>query len=155
MFAPEPARATREIRRVLRAGGRAAIAVWGARERNPWLGLVVDAVSAELGRPVPPPGVPGPFALDDADRLAGLLEDADLSDVAVSQLPVPMRVASFDEWWARTCALAGPIARILSSLPDEAAAALHDRAREAVRPYETVAGLEFPGVTLLATARRF
>jgi ubiquinone/menaquinone biosynthesis C-methylase UbiE len=154
MFVPDPARAAREIARVLRRGGRTAIAVWGPRERNPWLGVVLDSVSAQLGRPVPPPGVPGPFSLDDAGELARLLDDAGLGDVAVVDLPVPMRVASFDEWWARTCALAGPLSQVLASLPAEAAQALRVRAREAVRPYEAAAGLEFPGVTLLATARR-
>src|SRR2546421_1554246 len=39
MFAPDPARAAGEIRRVLRPGGRVALAVWGPRERNPWLGV--------------------------------------------------------------------------------------------------------------------
>jgi hypothetical protein len=116
---------------------------------------VLDSVSAQLGRPVPPPGVPGPFSLDDADELARLLDDAGLTDVAVEEVPVPMRVASFEEWWARTSALAGPLAAILSSLPEEAEQALHARAREATRPYETSeGGLELPGVTLLATARR-
>jgi enediyne biosynthesis protein CalE5 len=116
---------------------------------------VLDSVSAQLGRPVPPPGVPGPFSLDDADELARLLDDAGLTDVAVEEVPVPMRVDSFEEWWARTSALTGPLAAILSSLPEEEAQALRDRAREATRPYEASEGaLEFPGVTLLATARR-
>jgi ubiquinone/menaquinone biosynthesis C-methylase UbiE len=155
MFAPDPARAACEIARVLRPGGRAAIAVWGPRERNPWLGVVLDSVSAQLGKPVPPPGVPGPFSLDDAEELARLLDDAGLTDVAVEEVPVPMRVDSFEEWWARTSALAGPLAAILSSLPEEAALTLRARAREAASPYETSSGgLEFPGVTLLATARR-
>jgi SAM-dependent methyltransferase len=153
MFAPDPARAASEIRRVLRPGGRVAIAVWGPRERNPWLGVVLDAVSAQLGKPVPPPGIPGPFSLEDSDRLAGVLADGDLTDVAVSELSVPLRAASFDEWWTRTSALAGPLAKMLASLPEEAARALRARVRDAAGRYETSAGLEFPGVTLLAAGR--
>ncbi|HUP74067.1 MAG TPA: hypothetical protein VM282_13590 [Acidimicrobiales bacterium] len=65
-----------------------------------------------------------------------------------------MRVGSFDEWWARTSALAGPLARLLAALPAEAADAIRLDARQSVRAYETADGLEFPGVTLLATARR-
>jgi SAM-dependent methyltransferase len=153
MFAVDPAQAAREIRRVLRLGGRFAVAVWGPRERNPWLGIVFDAVSAQLGRPVPPPGIPGPFSLADAAGLASLLSDAGLAEVVVSELPVPMRAASFDEWWTRTAALAGPLAKMLASLPEEAAHALRARVREGSARYETSAGLEFPGVTLLAAGR--
>jgi enediyne biosynthesis protein CalE5 len=154
MFAPDPAGAAREMARVLRPGGRVALAVWGPRERNPWLGLVLDAVSAQLGKPVPPPGVPGPFSLDDGDRLAGLLSDATLDGVTVSELAVPLRARSFDEWWTRTSALAGPLASMLAALPDEARRSLRDRARAAIGDYETPDGIEFPGVTLIAVARR-
>jgi SAM-dependent methyltransferase len=154
MFAVDPARAAREIRRVLRPGGRFALAVWGPRGRNPWLGVVFDAVSAQIGRPVPPPGIPGPFSLEDSDRLSGLLSDAELADVVVSELGVPLRAGSFEEWWTRTSALAGPLAKMLASLPEDAAQALRARVREATGPYETPSGLEFPGVTLLASGRR-
>jgi SAM-dependent methyltransferase len=153
MFVPDPAGAAREIQRVLRPGGRFAVAVWGPRERNPWLGVVFDAVSAQIGTPVPPPGIPGPFSLDDSDKLAGLFSDAGLSDVVVTDLPVPLRARSFDEWWERTCALAGPLAKVLGSLSEEAAQAIRIRAQKAVRAYETPTGVEFPGVTLLASGR--
>lgn len=74
--------------------------------------------------------------------------------MAVTELPAPLRAASFDEWWARTTALAGPLARMLAGLPEDAAQAVRTRARAAARSYETPAGLEFPGLTLVASARR-
>src|SRR5207302_248902 len=110
MFAVEPARAAGEIARVLRPGGRVALAVWGPRSRNPWLGIVLDAVSAQLGVPMPPPGIPGPFSLDDAHGLAALLSDAGLADIVVSEIAAPMHADSVDEWWTRTSSLVGPLA---------------------------------------------
>ena len=154
MFALYPARAAREIRRVLRPGGRAALAVWGPRERNPWLAIVFDAVSAQLGAPVPPPGVPGPFSLDDPAKLARLLTDAEFADVTVTEVPVPLRDTSFDAWWTRTSSLAGPLAKRLAALPEGAQRALRARLTDAVRPYQTPAGLDFPGVSLVAAGRR-
>lgn len=144
-FATDHGRAAAEIARILRPGGRAALATWGPRERNPWLGLVLDAASEQMGHPVPPPGVPGPFSLSDADELRDVLTSAGL-DVSVTEVDVPMRVGSVDEWWTRTVALAGPLAM----LPDDAKAQIRAHAQEAALPY----GLTFPGVSLLAAARK-
>jgi hypothetical protein len=107
-------------------------------------------VSAQLGAPTPPPGVPGPFSLDDSDRLLRLLSDAGLKEVEISELPVPYRATSADEWWTRTCSLAGPLAQKLAALPAPAAQALRDRACEAIGAYQTADGLEIPGVSLIA-----
>jgi ubiquinone/menaquinone biosynthesis C-methylase UbiE len=154
MFALDPEAAVREIARVLRPGGRVALAVWGPRLRNPWLHVLFETVSAHLGEPVPPPGIPGPFALDDPSRLGGLLAGAGLTEVVVEEVETPLRDPSFEQWWTRTAALAGPLAGRIAALPPSARAALEASLREAVRPFSTSAGLEFPGVSLLAGAHR-
>jgi hypothetical protein len=115
---------------------------------------VFDAVSVELGTPVPPPGVPGPFSLDDAGRLEALLADAGFSAVDVQEVSTPYRATSVDEWWNRTIALAGPLAQRLATLPEPVAQALRERARKAIGGYATPTGLEIPGVSLVAAATR-
>jgi ubiquinone/menaquinone biosynthesis C-methylase UbiE len=154
MFAVDPAAGAREIHRVLRPGGRVAIAVWGPRERNPWLGVLLDAVSAQVGRPLPPPGVPGPFALADAGRLGALLAGAGLEAVGVSEVPVPLRAPSPEAWWARGITLAGPVRGLLERMSDAERGAVRARATGEIAAHATEDGLEIPGVALLATARR-
>ena len=65
-----------------------------------------------------------------------------------------MQVGSFEEWWSRTRSLAGPLTTMLAALPDDAKQAIRARAEAAVGAYETPSGLEFPGVSLLASGRR-
>jgi SAM-dependent methyltransferase len=154
MLVADPGRAIEEIARVLRPGGRVALSVWGPRAENPWLGIVFDAVSAQLGVPMPPPGLPGPFSLDDRDRLAGVLAVPSLTAVEIHDVETPYIAGSAEEWWARTAALAGPLAQRLATLPQPAVQALFARAREGVRPYETTAGLSIPGLALVGAAQR-
>jgi ubiquinone/menaquinone biosynthesis C-methylase UbiE len=153
-FAVEPVRAVREIARITRPGGRIALAVWGPRARNPWLGTVLDAASAQLQRPFPPPGMPGPFALEDAGEVDTIVRAAGFVDVAITELSVPMQAKSFEEWWRRTSGLAGPLSSVLAMLPPDAAEALQERAREAAVPFTTAEGLAFAGVALVASATR-
>jgi SAM-dependent methyltransferase len=148
MFAADPARAGQEIARVLRPGGRFALAVWGPRERNPWLAIVFDAVSEHVGMPVPPTGIRGPFSLSDAGELRAAL--APFVDVAIEEFEVPLRAGSFDEWWARTTALAGPLAQLLTQLPE---AEIRARARDRVHAYLKPDGLDVPGMSLVASGR--
>ena len=98
--------------------------------------------------------MPGPFALADAGALHALLVDGGFADVAVSELSVPERAPSFDEWWMRTAALAGPLSMILAPLPEPAKDAIAERLRETTTAYRTPRGIELPGLALVAAGRR-
>jgi len=154
MFAVDPGLAAREIHRVLRPGGRFVAAVWGPKIDNPWLSVIFDAVTAVIGITVPPPGMPGPFALADASRLTEVVEAGGFQDVEIETIPVPLRMPTFDAWWQRTTAIAGPVAAMIAHLDPATASALEDHVRSAVQPYATPAGLDFPGLALLVSARR-
>ena len=80
--------------------------------------------------------------------------DAGLVDVAVTDVSAPVRAGSVDEWWQRTSALAGPLAQRLASLSKDAQAALRGRVDAAIAPYVSAGGLDFPGLSLIATGRR-
>lgn len=154
MLVADPTGAAREARRVLRPPGRAVFAVWGTRAANPWLGILLDAVGAQLGAPVPPPGVPGPFSLSDEGALARVLTDAGFSDVAVDEVATPMDVKSFDEWWTIVPSLAGPVAALLSSLPDDATSAIRAEAEQALAGYATGSGYSIPGLSLVGVGHQ-
>jgi SAM-dependent methyltransferase len=149
MLVADPAAAVREAHRVLRPTGRAAFTVWGPRRRNPWLGLLLDALTAELGVPVPPPGVPGPFSLEAPGALDDLLVAAGFSHVAVREVATPMPVASIDQWWSVVPSLAGPVAGLLASLPAERVAAIRAHAESALAEFVASDGYDVPGVSIL------
>jgi SAM-dependent methyltransferase len=153
MFAFDPKHAAREMYRILRPTGRVAIAVWGPRRDNPWLGLLLDTITEITGIVVPPPGVPGPFALSDTDVLRRLFIDARFIDVTVDRVATPLRAPSFDAWWQRNLTLAGPVVAILNGLDDETRTRLRSAVHTAVSAYETDGALELPGMALVLTAR--
>jgi len=154
MLMPDPASAVREARRILRPDGRAVFTVWGPRQRNPWLGLLFDAITAQLGMPIPPPGVPGPFSLEARGALDALLLAAGFTDVAVREIPTPMHTASVEEWWTLVPSLAGPVAQLLASLPAEVTAAIRAQVDTAIADFASPNGYELPGVSLLGSGRR-
>ena len=94
------------------------------------------------------PGGRGPFSLSDAGELRGAL--APFADVAIEEVEVPLRAGSFGEWWARTTALAGPLAQLLVQLPE---AEVRVRARDRVHAYLGPDGVDLPGMSLVASGR--
>ena len=105
----------------------------------------------------PKPATPDPMSalsLGDDGKLLAALSGGGFADVEVEEVEVPWSGADFEEWWERTTALAGPVAKLLAAQPPEVVEAIRDHARTTLSEYETADGLEIPGLTLLGTARR-
>ena len=129
MLMADPAAALAETRRVLRPGGRLALAVWGAPERNPF--FAIAAISLVQRGHIPRPSrqpAPGPFSLASAERTEALLRGAGFDDVRTEEVPVRFDVPDVDEYLGVIADTAGPIGLALRGL------AAPDRARSRQRP---------------------
>jgi SAM-dependent methyltransferase len=138
MFLTDPEAGVREIRRVLRPGGRFATAAWTTAEENPWS----SAVGRVLGETTEP-GAPGQFALGAEGRLRDLLEGAGfVEDIEVDAVDVTLE-ETFEDWWRRTTAM---------SRSGAALRGREDEVRAALAPYERDGLLRLPGRTWVAAA---
>jgi SAM-dependent methyltransferase len=155
MLVPDPERAAAEIARVLRPRGSVAVAVWAPRERNPWLGALLDAVGTHLGAAVPPPGVPGPFSMSELGAVRRVLASGGLLNVTVEEVAVPLAATSPQEWLDAVIGLGGTVRQLLASLPPQTVEAIRGDAIAAVAPYARNGGaVEIPGAAYVASARR-
>jgi SAM-dependent methyltransferase len=153
MLTVDPEAAAREIRRVLRPSGHAALAVWDLRERNPWATLPSNAL-LELGLAEPPdPNLPGPFALEAEGRLGELLEDAGFVDVEVIPVSVARRYASADEIVAESADVSPSFSTHWRKLgPDDQARVTAHIAAAATQFTSEDGTVTVPGVSLVARA---
>jgi SAM-dependent methyltransferase len=153
MLLVDPEAAAREIRRVLRSGGRMALAVWDSAEDNQWATIPGQAL-VKLGHATPPdPTGPGMFVLAAPGRLQELLESAGFLDVHVDRIDVDRPYAHVDRYLEETADLSGIFSDALSGLSEAQREELRSEIVALVTPFTSPDGsLRLPGRTLVASA---
>lgn len=150
MFTLDAGAAVREMRRVLRPGGRAAVAVWDVAEANPWA-VTPRRAMVDLGHleDVDPPG-PGMFSLADRERLALLFREAGFVEVTVDAIELAEEYPDVQTYLEQTADISTVFGRCWRPLSADERAAVVARVAELTRPFQDGERLVLPGRTLVA-----
>jgi SAM-dependent methyltransferase len=153
MLMPDPAAALAESRRVLRPGGRLALAVMGGPAQNPWASSVaMSIVGLGLIPPIDPNAPAGLFSLADHDRLRDLLVRAGFDDARIEEMEFHLRFSDFEDYWSFCREFAGAVAILLRSFSDEERAAVREATERAAERFRTDQGYDLPGLSINALA---
>jgi SAM-dependent methyltransferase len=152
MFFGDPAAAFANLAHATRPGGRLVLLVWQAFERNPWIVRISTALAAGREPPVPPEGVPGPFAFADPNRLRGLLTRAGYTGIEVADVREPLNFGPDPE--SAHALLAGLLHWMVADLDLPTRARALAALRATLAAHHTPRGVELDSAAWLVTATR-
>jgi len=113
-YADDPVAALRELRRVVRAGGRVVIGQWSDPAQ-----CETEPLFDKLGALTPrPAGTPAPLALSGAGQLELRLVEASLSPVGWGEAVCYFEYRDLDTAW-RGMGAAGPVSRLIGIVGEE------------------------------------
>ena len=154
MYMPHPVTALCEWRRVLRPGGRVAVAVFSTPDRNSWGALPASIIRKRAQLPPPVPGQPGPFSLGAPGVLEGVFRQAGFADPEIRAVQVTHKAASAAEYVRVAREAFGGFNAMMAQLPSQECESVWNEVEDSMRSFESPAEFQVPGECLVGAATK-
>src|SRR5262249_20757261 len=155
MFFPSPVDSVRELLRVLKPGGRLAMAVWHFAEKNPFDYTLTKVVERYVEPTAPAPGSPDMFRFAKNGDLLSVFLEAGATAASERLLQFPIRASmSVESFWTLRSEMSEKLRTKLALLSRDQVGKLGREAIEAMRAYSTEVGMSFPAEVLIVSSAK-
>ena len=153
-FFPNALKALKNMRKNLKESGRLAMSVHGRKDKVPYFGNILDAVTQFIPEYVPP-GTPDLDRFGTKKSFEDIVKKAGFSNVLVKDHTFRHTPGSFENYWKNYLRyVAKPIKRKLDALEKPQKKELKEMVRQNTLPYTKRDGIiDFPWQVLILTAK--
>jgi SAM-dependent methyltransferase len=154
MFFPSPVDCVREWMRVLKPGGRVAMAVWHFAERNPFHYSVSQVVERYFDSPPPAPDSPDAFRFANPGKLQEVLSEAGVAATSERLLRFAIQASiSVENFWTLRSEMSEKLRTKLAMLSKQQITELKAEVIKALSAYSSDRGISFPAEVLIVSGR--
>ncbi len=153
MLMMSPLVALKEIRRVLKPGGKLAFSVWGSPKDNMWA-TVAGIVMVSLGKmEMPDPNATGSmFSMAEKSTIDRMVGDAGFTKWEIEPIVVAWKFAGKEEHWSFLNDVAGAVSLLLREMDENSLVEVREALRGRLADFREGDGYAIPGVAINVVA---